>query len=294
MAKISAFRSGEARAAYCRLYDAALAASPMPQTEIDVETSLGPTHVVIAGDPAKPPLVAIHGHWFSSTSWIPLLGTLAANHRVVMIDAIGDVNKSVATAPITTAAHIVTWLDETLRALEIDKAAMVAMSMGAWRAANYAMAFPGRVDRLALVCPAGLVSGQRMKWLFRGFATSFWPTEARVESFLDTMATPVGRQRLREDPWRSIIGQCITGVVGFKPAAVAVRPTPLDLQPLSAKFPILVVLGKDETLHDGPKVAARFRQQLPAARVELVDNANHIITVDQPEVVEQLLADFLR
>jgi pimeloyl-ACP methyl ester carboxylesterase len=41
-------------------------------------------------------------------------------------------------------------------------------------------------------------------------------------------------------------------------------------------------------------VAAGFRRQLPAARVELVDDANHIITVDQPEVVEQLLADFLR
>ncbi|MCV7381272.1 hypothetical protein BST11_20090 [Mycobacterium alsense] len=33
MAKISAFRSDEARAAYCRLYDAALATSPMPLTE---------------------------------------------------------------------------------------------------------------------------------------------------------------------------------------------------------------------------------------------------------------------
>jgi hypothetical protein len=41
MARISAFRSDEARAAYCRLYDAALAATSMPVTESDVETSFG-------------------------------------------------------------------------------------------------------------------------------------------------------------------------------------------------------------------------------------------------------------
>ena len=39
--------------------------------------------------------------------------------------------------------------------------------------------------------------------------------------------------------------------------------------------------------------SARFRRRLPAALIEIVDDANHIITVDQPEVVEKLLADFL-
>ena len=40
MAGISAFRSDDARAAYCQLYDAAVAASTLPVTESDIETSL--------------------------------------------------------------------------------------------------------------------------------------------------------------------------------------------------------------------------------------------------------------
>jgi hypothetical protein len=44
------------------------------------------------------------------------------------------VSKSIATEPITGAADIVAWLDETLRALRIDRAAMVGLSMGTWMA----------------------------------------------------------------------------------------------------------------------------------------------------------------
>ena len=44
MAGMSAFRSDDARAAYCQLYDAVVAASTMPVTESDIETSFGRTH----------------------------------------------------------------------------------------------------------------------------------------------------------------------------------------------------------------------------------------------------------
>jgi pimeloyl-ACP methyl ester carboxylesterase len=109
------------------------------------------------------------------------------------------------------------------------------------------------------------------------------------------MVTPAGRQRLRQDPWRLIGRQYVTGTIGFKPALNAVRPTRCDLRPLaSAQFPVLALIGREESLHDGPKMAARFRQRLPAARIELIDNANHIIPVDRPEIVNRLLADFLQ
>lgn len=296
MAGISAFRSDDARAAYCQLYDAAVAASAMRVTESDIETSFGRTHVLTAGDPSKPPLVAMHGINISSTSWLPLLPTLAAAHKVTMIDAIGQVSKSIATKPITEAAHLVAWLDETLRALGVDRAAMVGMSMGAWIATQYAVAFPDRVDRLALICPVGLVSELRLRWLLRAYGgLAFRPSEARLESFLDTLVTPAGRGRLRQDPWRLIIQQCAVGIMGFKFALIGgVRPTRRDLRALSAaQIPVLAIIGRDESLHDGPKMAVRFRQRLPEARIEVIDEANHLITVDQPEIVERLLADFL-
>jgi hypothetical protein len=82
--------------------------------------------------------------------------------------------------------------------------------------------------------------------------------------------------------------------VGRKPALITVRPTRGNLTPLAAaQVPALAVIGKQKSLHHGPRMANRFRQQFPAARIELVNAANHIITVDQPEIVDRSFADFL-
>ncbi|MGO9507733.1 MAG: alpha/beta fold hydrolase [Mycobacterium sp.] len=275
----------------------AVAGSPVPVTESDIETSWGTTHVLAAGDTSNPPLIALHGKSFNATSWLPLLPVLASNYRVMMIDVVGDLTKSIATRPITKASHIVAWLDETLHSLEIERAAWAGMSFGAWMATHYAMAFPSRIDRLALICPAGLVSNQHLGWILRAYdSTSARPSAVRLSAFMDTMATPAGRQRMRQDPpWRLVREQFINGTLAFKAALIAVRPTRCNLPPLaSAQLPVLAIVGRQESLHDGPRMASRLQQQLPAARIELVDDANHIIAVDQPEIVERLLADFLQ
>jgi pimeloyl-ACP methyl ester carboxylesterase len=159
----SGFRSVEAGAAYCRPYDEALAASAVPVEECDVETSYGVTHVLRAGDPADPPLVALHAKSFSSTMWLPLLPALVDGHYVNLIDAMGDVNKSVATQVLSSPRRVASWLEETTTALQIRRASIVAASVGTWMAVHYAMEHPERVDRLALICPAGIVSRQHAR-----------------------------------------------------------------------------------------------------------------------------------
>jgi pimeloyl-ACP methyl ester carboxylesterase len=294
MAGISAFRSDEARAAYCQLYDAALATSTVPVTVSDIETSFGRTHVLNAGDPSKPPLLALHGSGISSTMWVPLLPTLAASHSITMIDVIGEPGKSIATKPIADITQIVGWLDETLRAIDIERPAIVAASHGALIAAHYTMAFPDRVDRLALVGPVGIVSTVRLSKLLRALTTGgVRLTERRVQSLLDATVMPTNRRLLRQPPWRLVVQQFIAGAIGFKPASGNL-PKRCDLQRLSsAQIPVLAIIGSDESFHSGPKMAARFRQQLPAARIELLDDANHNLFVDQTDIVEKLLADFL-
>lgn len=68
-----------------------------------------------------------------------------------------------------------------------------------------------------------------------------------------------------------------------KPPLVA-----LDAMALSSTLwlPPLCTLTASH-LRDGPATAERFRQQLPHARVELVDDANHLEFIDQPEVVTE-------
>ena len=67
--------------------------------------------MLTAGDPSNPPLVALHAKSFSSTMWLPLLPTLTASHYVRMFDAVGDVNKSVATDVLSSPARVVGWIE---------------------------------------------------------------------------------------------------------------------------------------------------------------------------------------
>ncbi len=183
----------------------------------------------------------------------------------------------------------------------VQRSAIIAASRGTWIATHYTIAFPERVDRLALVCPVGIVSGMRPICVARALTImGVRPTERRVQSFLDTMVVPTNRRRLRQDPWRPVMQQFISGAIGFKAAPSRALPKVgpgdkgCDLQRLSsARIPVLAIIGRDESVHNGPKTATRFRQQLPEARIELVDDANHMILNDQPEIVEKLLVDFL-
>ena len=295
MDAISKFHSDEARDSYCRLYDSAVAASHIPVAESDVETSFGRTHLLIAGEPSNPPLIALHALAMSSTMWLPLLHVLAARHRVIMIDVIGQASKSIASKPITRTAHIVGWLDETLRALAVEGSPMICMSMGSCIGANYAMAYPQRVERLALIAPVGLVSNQRPGWLLRaGYANYVRPTPARTQSFFASLVCRENRSRLVREPWASIVQQYVCGATGFRAPLNAVRPMRCDLRQLSeVGIPVTIAIGREESLHDGPTAAARFRRVLPHARIELVDGANHVIPVDQPAIVDQILTDFL-
>jgi pimeloyl-ACP methyl ester carboxylesterase len=302
MARVSAFRSDDARAAYLALYDAALATSTIPVTESDIETSFGRTHVLHAGDASKPPLVALHGSSISSTMWVPLLPLLTATHSLTMIDAIDEVGKSIQTKPTTKSADHVAWLDEALRALDIQRSAVVAASRGTWIATHYATAFPERVERLALVCPVGIVGGMSPSFLFRGFtAVAIWPKEQHVWSLLDTLVILANRRLLRQEPWQPIYQQFVGGAIYFKMSLRNAEPRPWPMRSdcdlhrvASSRMPVLAVIGRDESAHNGPKTATNFRRHLPEARIELVDDAGHGVLQDQPEIVENLLAEFLQ
>jgi pimeloyl-ACP methyl ester carboxylesterase len=155
---------------------------------------------------------------------------------------------------------------------------------------------------LALVCPVGIATGLSLRFLVRGLTTmGIRPTEQRVWSFLDAMVMPTTRSSLRQEPWRPIMQQFVKGIVGFKAPASRplMKPWPMrpecDLRQLAAaRIPVLAIMGRDDSCHDGPKAATLFRNKLPDARIELIDDANHMILSDQPKTVEKLLAEFLQ
>ena len=62
---------------------------------------------------------------------------------------------------------ITQWLDELFTALELeDSINLVGASYGAWKAGQYLMAYPERINKVVLLCPAYTV----MKNLKKGYS----------------------------------------------------------------------------------------------------------------------------
>jgi pimeloyl-ACP methyl ester carboxylesterase len=295
MSKVGRFRSPRARREYFDAYDRVVSKSSVRVDQSTLATPFGDTHVMIAGSAVDPALVALHGKALSSTMWLSHLPVLAATHRVFLIDTVGDMNKSAATAVMATRGDVVRWIDSVLDGLQIAQAAFLGHSYGAWMATTYAIARPERVERLALLCPAAVFAGTRPAWIASAmYAHMIRPRTDTARKFISTLYMPTTAARLHDSDFGRVIDQYVVGVPGFRGSIRDARPCTYDsdaLAPLT--MPVLVIIGTEECVCDGPRSAQIARQRLPGARVELVPDANHCITGDQPAIVDSALSEFL-
>jgi pimeloyl-ACP methyl ester carboxylesterase len=295
MKSCAPFQTVAARRVYATAYESTLATCAVPVEASDIATPYGTAHVLTAGDPAAPALVALHGRAASSTMWIAHLPTLVAQHRVVMIDLVGDLNMSVPTKPLARHGDIVAFIDAVLDALAIGNAAFVGMSYGAFASAIYAMHRPRRVARVALLSPAGTFSRVSLRWTLRAMrALMFRPSPRSIDAFVRSMVVPASFPLLAESPNRELFQQWHVGFPGFRPNWRDRAPTQCRTRSFTRlKMPVLVIYGEQETITDGRKAAARARTVLPHARVELLTHANHCVDIDRATRVRELLGDFL-
>jgi pimeloyl-ACP methyl ester carboxylesterase len=111
-------------------------------------------------------------------------------------------------------------------------------------------------------------------------------------------------------PLKTIQDDTITWAFGNKPAVRSAfdkwfrvvmadtfprkaRPVQFTSSQLSSlSMPVLFVLGKDDNLVGDPRVSRALTQDIPDVRVKVLDTG-HLIAVEQPQQVNQLIIGFL-
>jgi pimeloyl-ACP methyl ester carboxylesterase len=194
-----------------------------------------------------------------------------------------------------TRADVVAWLDAVVDGVRIERAAFAGHSYGAWMATTYALARPDLVDRLALLAPAGVFVRVKPAWIARAITTYVVrPTPGRVRRFMASTCAPATEAAFGSSAFGHVVDQHVVGAPAFHGASREAIPCTYDREALSAlKMPVLLVVGRDETVCDGPRSTAIARERIPHARVELLDDANHAVFADQHETVDRILAEFL-
>lgn len=112
-------------------------------------------HYRADGDPARPPVVLVHGYGDSFTSWEGWARVLATEYRVLSIDLPGHGLTRAPPGYRLSADGYVGVVDAFATALALPRFAIAGNSMGGGVAWHYALAHPERLSALVLVDAAG-------------------------------------------------------------------------------------------------------------------------------------------
>lgn len=221
--------------------------------------------------------------------WDPQMAALTRHFRVVRYDHRGH-GASRAREPYTVAAFAVDAIG-LLDHLGIERAHVVGVSLGGMVAQRLAIDAPDRVDRLVLIS-TGARLGSAQHWDERARMARGDGTAALAPTVVPRWFTPAFQER---DP--SIVRDVVdmlaaTTDEGYAGCAAAVggHDTRDELASISA--PVLVIAGADDVAST-PDVTRMLADAIPGARYALLDDAAHLLNLEHPQLVSDLIVDHL-
>ncbi|MEV0200157.1 alpha/beta fold hydrolase [Nonomuraea sp. NPDC050691] len=265
---LSIYKSDAGAREILRRYREALRTWPVPADHIHIPTRQGETFVIASGPEHAPPVVLLHGSGTNTAMWRNDVTAWSRHFRVYAIDLIGEPGLSAPSRPSLDSDAYALWLDEVLDALGVTSTAIVGISLGGWMALDYATRRPGRVTRLALLCPGG-VGRTKSAWLLkavllRPFGSRGMRRSARGVAGLD---------RQRDE---SILDDLVLTFTQFRPRR-AHLPRFSDDALRRLTQPMLVTVGDRDALLDSFDTARRIRRCVPHAAVRVLPGVGHAI-----------------
>jgi pimeloyl-ACP methyl ester carboxylesterase len=266
----------------------------------------GPVNVIERGD--GPPLVFVHGHTGRWANWLANIPLLSRTHRVIAMDLPGFGHSPMPRESITIENYGRT-LDALMDRLDITAAPVVGNSMGGFAAAELAIKFPPRVERLVLVSAAGLAT----KYL--GLSTEFFRRrsyaalvrainlyagvpEARAE-------TLVRRPRLRRQVLEIVARhpELLSGPMAFELMRGAGKPGAADATDAIMDYdyrdrvseiacPTLIVWGRNDRVVPVSS-ADEYHRLIDDSRLDVFDDTGHVAMLERPARFNAALEAFL-
>jgi pimeloyl-ACP methyl ester carboxylesterase len=279
----SIYKSEAGGQAVQALYRQVLDGWPVPKTELRVPTREGETFVVACGREDAPPLILLHGGQSNAAAWMFDAVVWSRAFRCYAVDMIGEAGFSAPVRPPLGSDAYALWLDDVMRGLGLKKASIVGVSLGGWLALDYVNRRPETVERLVLLCPAGI--GRQKNFLLIALPLM--------------LLGPWGVRRVREMVFGRMRGEPPPAVrplielmrqIGrnIRPRIVRI-PRLSDAELARLKAPMLVIVGGRDLLIDSEDTRRRLTKWAPHAEVVFVPEARHLIPGQTARILEFLM-----
>lgn len=276
-----AFKSQEGKAAVIKFYDSFLEHWITPNEKFHVNTRYGKTFIIACGEKDASPLILLHGSAMNSAMWMGDVQAYARNHRVYAVDIPGEPGKSDEKQLPFKGPAFAEWLHDVYQALSIEKASLIGMSLGAWLAIKFSADYPEKVDKLVLLCPAG-IGPQKVSFLINAAVYRVLGETVMSKLFRKVnMNEGIPEVFLK---YQKLIGKNFNYrrevIPLFSDSALRRLAMPV----------VLYVGGKDVMIHS-EKSAKRLGLLLPHARINLLPEAGHAIINVSDKINDFLLYD---
>tara|TARA_R110002033_G_scaffold99662_4_gene148086 strand:+ start:975 stop:1763 length:789 start_codon:yes stop_codon:yes gene_type:complete len=246
--------------------------------ETIVTTTFGPVAFQQSG--TGPTVVLLHGNGHSHQEFSRVIPLLTPNHRVISWDMPGH-GASRAAAATLSIEESADALNQGLTRLGIRDAVIVGTSIGAFIAAAFAASHPSKTRALVLA---------EMQLRTRAWWDGAWPmVEAMFGECIQTHEQVQARLESPLDDallthWNS--SRQLAGADTMMAAMAALRDHPIGTTLSRITVPALFLFGDS-----GPTVdcAETLGLSLPGARQQVIPQAGHFISIDQPRAFAQAI-----
>jgi pimeloyl-ACP methyl ester carboxylesterase len=245
------------------------------------------------GEKKQPVIIFIHGFPFNKSMWNGQLEALGSKYRCIALDLPGyGGSESADEISIENYADL---LDEFMRLMQIDKAAICGLSMGGYIALRAIVKYPERFSRLILCdtqCIADTDEGRKKRFstieaiekdgllpFTEGFMKNLF-TEKNLqsnESYIHEIKTMMLSARAES-------------VTATLKALAGRAETCSNLKDIN--IPVLVICGEEDKIT--PVQQAKFlSENIRGAKLKLIPDAAHLSNLEQPDVFNEAVREFM-
>jgi pimeloyl-ACP methyl ester carboxylesterase len=254
------------------------------------------------GEGEGPPVVFVHGVGGQWQNWLENIPRVARERRVIVPDLPGFGLSEDPPDDVSISGYG-RFIEALCDQLGLDEVALVGNSMGGFVAAETAIRFPERAERLALVSAAGITSadlkrhpGPVVLRLGAALATYSAARLRRVASrpmFRHFGLILVARHPARLKP--DLVYEGLMKGTGKRLFDDALRATlDYDFRERLGEIrcPTLIVWGDQDVILP-VEDASEFERLIPDSRKVVLEDVGHVPQLERPEAFNQCLLEFL-
>ncbi|MFZ5643813.1 MAG: alpha/beta fold hydrolase [Bacillota bacterium] len=273
-----AFKTQQGKDEVLRYSDMLLEKLTIPYERLNINTRHGNTFCIAAGDISAPPMVLVHGTSMNLCMWVSDILKYYQKYRVYALDIPGEAGRSDERQLPFTTSDLDDWLYDVFNGLSISKAVVIGASLGAWLAAKFTIRYPDKIDKLVLLCPAG-IGTQNKKVIFTAMFHMLLG-EKGIRKLFKIINGNVDMPEI-------ILKFQILIVKNFN---IRREPIPIfsDEELRRLTMPVFLFVGAKDIMLHSMETADRMKKLIPNARINILPEGGHSIINLTDTIFEQI------